>query len=196
TPELLEAGRRQADSAGAEIRWRVADAERMPEDIGEHDVVMSCIGVMFAPHHQQAADELLRVLRPGGRLGLLSWTPDGVVGQIFKAMSAFSPPPPIGASPPPLWGSSEHVTELLGAGVYDIRTQTRSIRVNAFDSGAVFRDYFKTHYGPTIAVYRHLGSDAERVAALDEALADVADRSGVTTGTFDWEYLLLTARRR
>ena len=77
TPELLETGRQAAEAAGVALRWLVADAEAMPCDDGEHDVAISCVGIMFAPHHQRAADELVRVVRPGGRIGLLSWAPGG-----------------------------------------------------------------------------------------------------------------------
>ena len=114
TPELLDAGRRRADAAGLELEWVQADAEHLPFDDESFDVVMSCIGVMFAPHHQDAADELVRVCRPGGTLALLSWTPEGMLGALFKTMATFAPPPPAGAQPPPLWGSEEHLRELLG----------------------------------------------------------------------------------
>src|SRR3954451_16420472 len=103
TPELLEAGRRRAAVQGAELEWVDADAERLPFDDASFDVVMSAIGVMFAPHHQQAADELVRVCRPGGTVGLLSWTPEGMIGALFRTIGPFAPPPPPGAQPAPLW---------------------------------------------------------------------------------------------
>ena len=93
TPELLEIGRRRAEERGVELDWRQADAEALPFDDGEFDTVMSCIGVMFAPHHQASADEMLRVCRPGGTIGLLSWTPEGFVGQMFATMKPYAPPP-------------------------------------------------------------------------------------------------------
>ena len=105
TPELLEAGRRQAEQRGVELEWRQADAEALPFADGEFDAVLSCVGVMFAPHHQASADELVRVCRPGGTIGLLSWTPEGFIGQMFATMKPYAPPPPPGAQPPPLWGS-------------------------------------------------------------------------------------------
>jgi 2-polyprenyl-3-methyl-5-hydroxy-6-metoxy-1,4-benzoquinol methylase len=104
TPELLDAGRARAAAAGVELDWVQADAERLPFDDASFDVVMSAIGVMFAPHHQLAADELVRVVRPGGTIGLLSWTPEGMIGSLFRTMGPFAPPPPPGAQPPPLWG--------------------------------------------------------------------------------------------
>src|SRR5215204_2593255 len=96
TPELLEAGRARAEAAGAELDWVEADAERLPFEDESFDIVMSAIGVMFAPHHQIAADELVRVCRPGGRIGLLSWTPQGMIGDLFRTMGKFNPPPPAG----------------------------------------------------------------------------------------------------
>src|SRR4051794_15238343 len=86
----------------------------MPCDDGEHDTVLSCIGVMFAPHHQAAADELVRICRPGGTIGVLSWTPEGFIGQMFATMKPYAPPPPPGASPAPLWGRADHVRALFG----------------------------------------------------------------------------------
>src|SRR3954469_6364396 len=114
TPELLEAGRHRAQDAGVELDWAEADAEHLPFEDASFDVVMSSIGAMFAPHHQQVADELVRVCRPGGTLGLLSWTPEGMIGGLFKLMGPFAPPPPPGAQPPPLWGGEDHLEELFG----------------------------------------------------------------------------------
>ena len=198
TPELFDAGRRQAAERGAELEWREADAEALPFGDGEFDVVLSCVGVMFAPHHQAAADELVRVCRPGGTIGLISWTPEGFIGQLFATMKPYAPPPPPGASPPPLWGSEEHVRALLGDRVTDIAAERRVLTVDHFATPEDFREYFKARYGPTIAVYRSIADDPDRVAALDRELAELARRSDRGTGStvLDWEYLLLTARTR
>src|SRR5687767_12487864 len=126
TPELLEAGRRRAQAAGLELEWVVGDAERLPFEDASFDVVISAIGAMFAPHHQDAADELVRVCRPGGTIGLLSWTPEGMIGSLFRTMGPFAPPPPPGASSPPLWGSEDHVRELFGDRV-DLTTLERDV---------------------------------------------------------------------
>lgn len=198
TPELLDAGRSAARAAGIDLRWEQGDAEALPYADGEFDVVVSCVGVMFAPHHQAGADEIVRVTRPGGRVGLVSWTPEGFIGQMFATMKPFSPPPPPGAQPPPLWGDEAHVRGLLGDRVDDVVATRRTVTVDRFATPEDFRDYFKANYGPTIAVYRSLGDDVERIAELDRALADLArrhDRGGART-VLDWEYLLLTARRR
>ncbi|RKS76352.1 methyltransferase family protein [Actinomadura pelletieri DSM 43383] len=198
TPELLDAGRADAARRGAELEWREADAEALPFADAEFDAALSCVGIMFAPHHRPAADELLRVCRPGGAIGLLNWTPEGFIGQMFAVMRPYAPPPPPGAQPPPLWGDPEHVRSLLGDEVTDITTDRRTVRVDAFDGPEDFRDYFKTRYGPTIAVYQHIADDPDKVAALDQALADLArdHDHGTSTLAMNWEYLLVTARRR
>lgn len=195
TPELLEAGRKLAVEAGVDIAWEEGDAEALPYRDGEFDVVMSCVGVMFAPHHQASADEMLRVCRPGGRLGLLSWTPAGFIGQLFAVMKPYAAPPPPGAQPPPLWGDETHVRGLFGDRVTDVVAVRRTVRVDRFATGEEFRDYFKANYGPVVAAYRNLGDDAQRVASLDRELADLARTvASPGSGAMEWEYLLLTAR--
>lgn len=195
SPALLEAGR-AAVGDGVRITWEEGDAEALPYDDASFDAVMSCVGVMFAPHHQEAADELVRVVRPGGRIGLLSWTPEGFIGQMFATMKPYAPPPPAGVQPPPLWGSEDHVRGLLGDAVTDLVATRRALRVDRFASAGEFREFFKARYGPTIAVYAANASDPERVAALDRDLDALAERFGAGQGAFEWEYLLVTARRR
>jgi hypothetical protein len=131
-----------------------------------------------------AADELVRGCRPGGRIGVISWTPEGFIGQLFATMKPYVPAPPAGVAAPPLWGSEAYVRALLGDTVADV-----------FPDGAAFRDYFKADYGPTIAAYRDIADDPARVAALDADIAALADRSH-NGGSMDWEYLLVTARKR
>jgi ubiquinone/menaquinone biosynthesis C-methylase UbiE len=194
-PELLEHGARLASDRGVNLEWREANAHELPFGDNEFDVVMSCIGVMFAPFHQRAADELVRVCKPGGRIGLISWTPEGHIGQLWATMKPYAPPPPPGAQPPPLWGNEEHVRELLGDRVTDVVNERRTLSVDHFPDGAAFRDYFKATYGPTIAVYRNIEGDADRVAELDAAIAQVGDNVLSGASTMEWEYLLLTARK-
>jgi SAM-dependent methyltransferase len=193
-PELLEHGRRMATERGVDISWREANAEALPFGDNEFDAVLSCIGVMFAPHHQRSADELIRVCKSGGRIGLLSWTPEGFIGQLFATMKPYAPPPPPGASPPPLWGSEDHVRGLLGPRVTDVASERGVLRVDRFADGVAFRDYFKANYGPTITAYRAIGDDPERIAALDADIAGLADRYLAGTSTMEWEYLLMIAR--
>lgn len=198
TPELLDAGRRQAAGLGVDIEWREADAEALPFGDGHFDVVLSCVGVMFAPRHQVSADELLRVCRPGGTIGLVSWTPDGFIGQMLATTGPYVPPPPPGALPPPLWGSEEHLLRLFGDRVEEFEARRGTVTVDRFSTPEEFRDYFKQHYGPTVAAYRAIGADADRVAGLDRDLADLARRHDRGDGAtvMDWEYLLAIARRR
>lgn len=194
SPDLLLQGKAVAASMGVALAWEEADAENLPYADASFDAVLSCVGVMFAPHHQAAADELVRVVRPGGTIGLINWTPEGFVGQMFAVMKPFAPPPPSGASPPPLWGSEAHVTELLGDRVETLQLERRTLRVTEFASGEQFRDFFKANYGPTIVTYRAIADEADRVAELDAALADLGDRS-LVDGVMEWEYLLVTAQR-
>jgi len=197
TPELLETGQKLAAEARVQLTWETADAEALPYGDDEFDAVLSCLGVMFAPHHQTSADELIRVCRPGGTIGLLSWTPSGFIGQMFATMRPYAAPPPPGAQPPPLWGSEDHVRELLGDRVEQVRTETRTLRVTHYTSPEAFRDYFKTNYGPTISAYRFIADDPDRVAALDHDLAELGQRFDVGTDSYvlDWEYLIFIARK-
>jgi len=194
TPELLDVGRAAAAAEGLELTWETADAEALSYADAEFDVVISAIGVMFAPHHQQAADELVRVCRPGGTIGVLSWTPEGFIGQVFATMKPYAPPPPPGASPAPLWGRADHVRTLFGEQVTDLVAHQQTLRVDRFTSGAEFRDFMKANYGPTIAVYRFIAESRELVAALDADMAELGDRF-LSDGVMGWEYLLVTARR-
>ncbi|MFC9561567.1 class I SAM-dependent methyltransferase [Agromyces sp. NPDC056965] len=196
-PELFDAGRSRAQEAGAELEWREADAEALPFDDDAFDATISCVGVMFAPHHGRAAGELLRVTRPGGRIGVLSWTPEGFIGQMFKTMKPFAAPLPEGAEPAPLWGDESHVRELLGDDVEEFEARRQHVTVDHFASPEEFRDYFKRNYGPTIAVYHRIADDPDQVRALDDALVELARSHGLrTTGdALQWEYLLVTARR-
>ena len=198
TPELLAVGQQRAEREGLRLQWSQADAEELPFGDGEFDTVLSCLGVMFAPHHQASADELVRVCRPGGTIGLLNWTPEGFIGQMFATMKPYAPPPPPGAQPPPLWGREDHVRSLLGDRVTEVTAQRRTIQVDLFARPEDFRDYFKARYGPTIAAYRGIAADPQRTAALDGELAELARRHDRGTGNtvMDWEYLLVTARKR
>jgi SAM-dependent methyltransferase len=197
TPDLLEAGRRHAEGKGLELEWVEADAENLPFDDGSFDVVMSCIGAMFAPHHQEVADELVRVCRPGGKIGLLSWTPEGMIGALFRTMGPFAPAPPPGAQPPPLWGGEDHVRELFGDRV-DFGTVERDVlNVTAFERPHDYATHFKERYGPTIAALKNARSNG-REAELVEALDRFSDEWNLGTperARFEQEYLLTVATR-
>jgi SAM-dependent methyltransferase len=190
TPVLLEAGRRRAQ--GLAIEWVSADAERLPFADGSFDVVMSSIGVMFAPHHQAAADELVRVCRPGGTIGLLSWTPQGMLGALFRTMKPFAAPPPPGVQSPPLWGSEDHLAELFGDRVMFGTLQRDVLEITAFERAREYGEHFKAFYGPTIAARanaaRH-GREREFDAALD-AFCDEWNRGTAQRARFEKQYLL------
>lgn len=193
TPELLQIGRDRASTEGLQIAWAEADAEHLPYGADEFDVAISSVGVMFAPFHQPVADQLVRVVRPGGRIALINWTPAGFIGQLFATMKPFVPAPPPGASPGPLWGDEQHVRTLFGDRVSELTAETRTLPVDHYRSGAEFRRYFADYYGPTIAAYRNVADDPGRTAELDTAIDEVADRFGASSGHMEWEYLLVTA---
>ncbi|SDJ04463.1 Methyltransferase domain-containing protein [Frankineae bacterium MT45] len=195
TGELLQIGRERAAALALPLQWQEADAEHLPFGDAAFDVVLSCLGVMFAPFHQPVADELVRVCRPGGRIGLINWTPTGFIGQMFAAMKPFAAAPPPGASPGPLWGEEEHLRSLLGDSVSDLRAVRRVLRVDRFASASMFGEFFATFYGPTIAAYRNVADDPQRTADLDRALTELADRFGAAGGVMEWEYLVVVARR-
>jgi SAM-dependent methyltransferase len=197
TPELFDAGRARAQAAGVELEWAEADAESLPFPDESYDVVISSIGAMFAPLHQPVADELVRVCRPGGTIGMLNWTPEGQIGALFRAMKPFAPPPPPGAQPAPLWGGEDHVKELFGDRV-SFRTLDRgSLTVTAFAHPHDYAAHFKDRYGPTIVARRNAvagGQEAEFDAALDAFTEEW--NVGTGDGTrFDMEYLVVVATR-
>jgi SAM-dependent methyltransferase len=198
TPQLLEAGRKRSDAEGLNLRWEEADAERLPFGDASFDAVMSSIGVMFAPHHKSAADELVRVCRPGGTIGLLSWTPEGMIGDLFRTMRPFAPPPPPGAQPPPLWGSEEHLTDLFGDRV-DFRTQQReNLEITAFAQAGDYGKHFKAYYGPTIAARANAernGGTAEFDVALEAFCDKWNDSDDEGHAHFEKEYLLSVGTR-
>ena len=197
TPELLEAGKRRPEAEGLDIEWLTADAEQLPFESESFDVVLSSIGVMFAPHHQAAADELVRVCRPGGTIGLLSWTPEGMLGALFETMKPFAPPPPAGVQPPPLWGSEEHVGELFGDRVMFGTLRRDVLEITAFERARDYGEHFKACYGPTIAVRANAaraGRDDEFDTALD-AFCDEWDRGTEDRARFEKQYLIAVGTR-
>ncbi len=197
TPELFDAGRTRAAAEGVELEWAEADAENLPFEDASFDVVISSIGVMFAPHHQAAADELVRVCRPGGTIGLLSWTPEGMIGGLFRTIGPFAPAPPPGAQPPPLWGGEDHLRELLGERVELDKLDRHTLEVTAFEQPADFAEHFKQRYGPTIAAQanaRRNEREAEFEQALDSYFAE-QNLGSADDARFEMEYLLAVGRK-
>jgi SAM-dependent methyltransferase len=197
TPELFEAGRARATAAGVELEWAEADAEDLPFEDASFDTVISSIGVMFAPHHELAADELVRVVRPGGKIGLLSWTPEGMIGALFKTMGGFMPAPPPGVQPPPLWAGEEHLRGLFGDRVEFEKIERDVLEVTAFERADDYGEHFKQRYGPTIAARANAEKEG-RAEEFDRALSEFCaewNRGGEDSARFEMEYLLAVGRR-
>jgi ubiquinone/menaquinone biosynthesis C-methylase UbiE len=195
TPELFAAGRRIAAERGVDLTWTEADAEALPFPDDTFDVALSCVGAMFAPRHQVVADELVRVTRPGGTIGMINWTPQGFIGNLFATMGPYAPPPPPGATPPPRWGDEEHVRALFGDRVTTLEMQRRTVHMDRHTDPLEFREYWKRTYGPTIAVYKFNADRPERIADLDRDFLEFLTTWSTGAG-WDAEYLLVTARKR
>jgi ubiquinone/menaquinone biosynthesis C-methylase UbiE len=199
TPENFEAGRREAEAHEVELEWVEADAEALPFADGEFDVVTSSFGAIFAPDHQAVADEMLRVCRPGGTIGMVNFTPEGLISDFFGTLAPYMPPPPPGALPPPLWGSEEHVRELFSDRVESL-DMTRGHYVERADSPHDYRELFERTFGPVVGIYASLADEPERSSALDRDFLEFATRanSGPPEGAaeYRYEYLLVVARKR
>lgn len=171
-PALLEQGRARAAAEGLRVDFQVADAEALPFADASFDAVLSTFGVMFTPNQDKAAAELLRVCRGGGRIGLANWTPDGFIGQLFKTLGRYLPPP-AGVKSPALWGTEARLAELFGAQVSEIRATPRSF-VFRYRSPQHWLEVFRTYYGPTLKAFAAL--DAEKQAALADDMIALAER--------------------
>ncbi|MBJ8337797.1 class I SAM-dependent methyltransferase [Antrihabitans sp. YC3-6] len=199
TPELMAVGRELAADRNVNVEWVEADAEALPFADNNFDVVMSCVGAMFAPHHQLTADELIRVARPGGTIGMINWTPPGFLGTLFATMKPYAPPPPAGAGSPPMWGDEAYVRNLFGDRVTDVTVRRQTVLIDHCASPLEFREYWKRNYGPTIAVYRFNQDQPDRVADLDrDFLAMLTEWNKATDPghtAYEAEYLLITATK-
>lgn len=195
TPELLEAGRRYATEAGVEIEWVEGDAEQLPFEDGSFDVVISTVGIMFAPDHQLAAREAARVLRPGGRLAIASWRPTGSVGRFFATTAKHMPPPPEGFQPPPLWGTEDHVRGLFeGTGV-EPRFEDAAVSFK-FDSAEEATEFYESRFGPVITAKQVLEPEGKWEPLREELQAQFADEiaNGGADG-YPGEYLLVLGEK-
>jgi SAM-dependent methyltransferase len=175
---LMDAGRAKARAEGLEIEWREGDAEDLPFDAGAFDRVLSTFGHMFAPNHQRTADEMARVCRRGGALVTATWTPEGTVGEIFRASASLMPPPPAHASPPILWGSEDYVRarfERVATG-FDFEQRDNWIEWDSIDGWA---DFFMARFGPMVTARALLGA---RFGELRERVVDVWRRANVGSG--------------
>jgi ubiquinone/menaquinone biosynthesis C-methylase UbiE len=168
-PTLLDRGADRARAEGFDVKFQVADAEALQFDDASFDAVVSTFGVMFSPNHAKAAYEMSRVCRPGGRIGLANWTPEGFIGQMFKVLGRHLPPPP-GLQPPSLWGVQSHLHSLFGEQAAAIVATPRVFNFR-YRSAAHFIDVFRTWYGPIHKAFAAL--PGEKAAALERDLTDL-----------------------
>jgi SAM-dependent methyltransferase len=159
-PALIETAKERAEARGLDIDYRVGDCENLNE-LGDasFDLVNSTCGIMFSPDHQATASELARVTKPGGRLALVNWMPEGGVGKMFAMMKPFQPPAPEGAGVPFDWGRREHVEELLGD-AFDLELE-QHVSTYSPASGEEYWQVFSTSYGPTKVLADSLGDRRE-----------------------------------
>jgi SAM-dependent methyltransferase len=188
TPENFAAGRREASAHGVQLEWVEADAEDLPFADAEFDVVTSAVGAIFAPHHRKVADELLRVCRPGGTIGLIAIAPAGAVLGMFDIVSRYAHDPVLAAESPLQWGSPEHVRELFGDRVESLSPELRILEPDPL----MDVELLKAHHPMFVGLYRDLADEPDRAAGLDRELAQLARR---------WrgkgqQFLLIVARKR
>lgn len=191
---LLDRGRARAEAEALEMTFQQADAENLPFAAESFDVVLSTFGVMFTPDHQKAADELIRVCRPQGRIGLANWTPAGFIGRLFKLIGQYVPPP-AGVKSPSLWGNTEHLAELFGARA-EIRAEERFFTFR-YRSPAHWIDVFRTYYGPMLKTFAAIS--AEQQVALERdlhALIAEFNKAGDGTLVLPGAYLQVVAVKR
>ncbi len=169
-PALLEDGRVRAAAEGLDVEFHIGDAEDLPVEDGAFDAVLSVFGAMFAPRHDRTAAEIVRVTRPGGRVGLASWTPDGFIGAMFRTIARHVPPP-AGLSSPMLWGTPEHLAEIFGPALADAQS-TERVCTFRFASPEEFTAFFRRWYGPTLKAFDALDDDGR--AALAHDLTELA----------------------
>ena len=173
---LLDRGRERAQADRLPVIFREADAEALPFEDASFDVVLSTFGVMFTPNQQQAANEMLRVCRPGGKIGLANWTPESFIGQLFKTIGKHLPPP-AGVQSPALWGTRAHLNNLFG-GKAAVAAQTRNF-VFRYESAEHWLEIFRNYYGPVVKAFEAL--DAAAAAALETDINALLGKFNVVT---------------
>jgi SAM-dependent methyltransferase len=192
---LLERGRARATAERLNVTFQEADAEQLPFADASFDVILSTFGVMFTPNQEQAAREMLRVCRPGGKLGLANWTPEGFIGQVFRTIGKYVPPP-AGVKSPALWGSEQRLRELFGDGMAELRVERR-LFVFRYRSAQHWLEVFRTYYGPVLKAFAAL--DAAGQAGLAGELTALLERynqGGAGTLAVPSEYLEVVGTRR
>jgi SAM-dependent methyltransferase len=194
-PMLLEEGRKRVGAEGLTVDFREGDAENLPFEDASFDVVLSTLGVMFAPDQEKAAGELLRVCKPGGRIGMANWVPDSYVGDLFKTIGRYVPPP-AGLKPPFRWGTQEGLRELFGDGVGSLQTRRRSF-VWRFPSARHHVEFMRAYYGPLHKAFQAI--DEEGQQALEEDLISLVEhynRSENGAAVWPADYLESVVARR
>ena len=192
---LLARGQKRAEAEGLRVAFQKADAEDLPFADGSFDAVMSTFGAMFSPDQSRTADEMLRVCRSGGRVGLANWTPDGFVGQMFKTIGKHLPPPS-GVKSPALWGTREWMEKAFGPGSSSIAAERRSF-VFRYRSAQHFLDTFREYYGPMLKAFEALAGVGRKALARDIIdLIGAFNKSGDDTMVVPGEYLEVIVTRR
>ena len=198
TPEHFAAGQQLARRQGVEVKWVEGDAEALPFETGDFDVVTSCFGAIFAPKHQRVADELVRVCKPGGTIALANFTPEGVAADFFGVFGPYMPPPRQGDQSPMLWGSQSHVRDLLGARLSSLVLTPRSY-IERAASPVAYCEFIKRTFGPVVAIYSSLADRPAETATLDQAFLQFAERcnSGSAEGPaeYRYDYLLVLGQK-
>ena len=194
-PSLLERGRLRAEADGLSIKFKEADAEALSFAEASFDVVVSTFGVMFTPNQDQAAAELIRVCRSGGKIGLANWTPEGFIGQLFKTLGKYLPPP-AGARSPALWGTEARIKEMFEASAVSIRTEQRHFNFR-YRSPEHFLEIFKNYYGPMLKAFAALDA-ANQQGLRADLLALIGRMNRAEDGTMivPSEYLEIVILKR
>jgi ubiquinone/menaquinone biosynthesis C-methylase UbiE len=192
---LLEKGRARASAEGFDVKFEVADAEYLPFAADAFDVALSTFGAMFTPEHARPAREMVRVVRSGGRIGLANWTPEGFIGQLFKVIGAYLPPP-AGLKSPALWGTEPHIVELFGADAKDIRCERKVFNFR-YRSAEHWLQVFRDYYGPTHKAFAALGPKDQAALAADiTALLERLNTAGGKSLVVPAEYLEVVIVKR
>jgi ubiquinone/menaquinone biosynthesis C-methylase UbiE len=193
-PALVERARERAAAERLDAEFVEGDAADLPFGDGVFDVAISIFGAMFAPEHEKTAAELLRVCRPGGRIAMANWVPDGGVGRMFMTIAKHAPPPP-GVAPPLLWGTEDHLRELFGDGISDLKLERLESR-QTFRSPDHFIEFFRTYFGPTKVAYERVGVEGEAALTADlRAYLEAENKAGDGTLVLKPEYLQVVATR-
>jgi ubiquinone/menaquinone biosynthesis C-methylase UbiE len=176
TPKLLQEAQAHAEAEGLSVEWIEGDAEALPFEEGAFDAVISTFGCMFAPRHEVAAQEIARVLRPGGRIGICAWTPTGRIGGFFQVIARHMPPPPEGSVPPPMWGVPDHVSELFAGTGVEPQFEQRSVEMTFVSPEAAVEKY-STQFGPVVMAKAMLEPQGKWDAMADDLEAFFRENS-------------------